>query len=91
MKWTDSFKEAVGLSLQELSGAVEGETLWTSLTHRVAKSRSQLHGMSPIKENPSKSSSHGTWNKIHSHYQVLHGLTPAYSQISSLITLPLTP
>ena len=44
MRWIDPIKEAIGLSLQELSRAVEDRTLWTSLIHRVTRSRSQLDG-----------------------------------------------
>ena len=31
MRWTDSVKEATGVSLQELGRAVEDRTLWTPL------------------------------------------------------------
>lgn len=33
MRWIDFIKEAVGLSLQDPSRAVEGGTLWMSLIH----------------------------------------------------------
>ena len=39
-RWIDSIKKARGMSAQELSRAVEDRTLWTSLIHRVARSRS---------------------------------------------------
>ena len=42
MRRSDSIKKAMGMSLQELSRAVEDRTLWTSLVHSVARSRSQL-------------------------------------------------
>ena len=42
MRWIDSVEEATGVSLQELSRAVEGRTLWTSLIHRATRSQSQL-------------------------------------------------
>lgn len=35
VRWTDSIKEATGMSLQELSRAVGDRTLWPSLIHRV--------------------------------------------------------
>lgn len=44
-RWTDSIKEATGVSLQEPSRAVEDRTLWTSLTHRVVGSQSRLNDM----------------------------------------------
>ena len=44
MRWIDSIEEAIGMSLQELSRAVEDRTLWTSLIHRVARSWRPLHG-----------------------------------------------
>lgn len=42
LRWFDCIKEAIGLSLQELSRAVEDRTLWTSLIHRVARRWSPL-------------------------------------------------
>ena len=44
MRWIESMKEAIGMSIQELSGAVEDRTLWTSLMNRVGRSRSPLSG-----------------------------------------------
>ena len=38
MRWTDSIKEAIGRSLQELSRAVGNRTLWTPLIDRFARS-----------------------------------------------------
>ena len=35
MRWIDSIKEAIGVSLQDLSRAVEDRTWWTSLIHSV--------------------------------------------------------
>ena len=40
MRWIDSIKEAIGMSLQELSRAAEDRASWTSLIHRVTKSQS---------------------------------------------------
>ena len=37
MRWIDSIKEAIGMSLQKLSRAVEDRRLWTSLIHRVTR------------------------------------------------------
>lgn len=42
MRWTDSIREAVGMSLQELRRAAEDRTLCMSLPHRVTRSWSQL-------------------------------------------------
>ena len=42
MRWTDSIKEAIVTSRQELSRAVEHRTLWTSFVHRVSGSQSLL-------------------------------------------------
>ena len=39
LRWIDSIKEAIGMSLQELS-----RTLWTSLIHRISRSQSRLDG-----------------------------------------------
>ena len=38
-------KEAIDLSLQKLSRALEDRTLWTSLIHRVTGSQSQPDSM----------------------------------------------
>ena len=43
--WIGSIKEAEGLSLQELSRAVEDKTVWMSLVHRVARNQHQVNGM----------------------------------------------
>lgn len=43
MKWINSVKEAIGMSQQELSRAVEDRTLWTSPIQ--ARSWRQLNGM----------------------------------------------
>ena len=40
MRWIDSIKEAIGMSLQKLSRTVEYRTLKTSLINRVARSQS---------------------------------------------------
>lgn len=40
MRWVDSKKEATGMSWS----GIENKTLWTSVIHRVARSRSQLKG-----------------------------------------------
>ena len=45
MRWIDSIKEAIGMSPQKLSRAIEDRTLYTSLIFRVIKSQSQLDGM----------------------------------------------
>ena len=45
MRWIASIKEAPGVSLQELSRAVEEKILETSLVHRVTKSWNHLDGM----------------------------------------------
>ena len=37
--WMDSTEDALGASLRELSRAAEDRTVWTSLTHRVARSQ----------------------------------------------------
>ena len=37
MRWTDFIKEATGMSLQELSRAVEDRALWMSLIQRIAR------------------------------------------------------
>ena len=44
MRWTDSMKDAICMSLQELIVALGDKRLWTSLIHRVARSQSQLDG-----------------------------------------------
>lgn len=44
MRWIDFIKVALGLSLHELSRAVEDGTLCASLIHRVTRSRSRLNG-----------------------------------------------
>lgn len=36
MKWFNFIKEAIDVSLQELSQAAKDRTLWTSFIHRVA-------------------------------------------------------
>lgn len=41
----DSTLEAIGISLQELSRAVEHRTLWTSVIHRASRSQSWLDSM----------------------------------------------
>ena len=45
MRGTDSIREAIGLSLQELSRAAEDRTAWMSVFHRVARGQSQLEGV----------------------------------------------
>ena len=45
MRWIDSIQEAIGMSLQELSRAAEDRTLWTSLSHRIARSQTRLNCM----------------------------------------------
>ena len=45
MRWIDSIIDAIVMSVQEPSRAVEDWTLWTSLLHRVSKNQSQLNGM----------------------------------------------
>lgn len=45
MKWIEDVREAIGVSLQELSRALEDRTLWTSLIHRIDRSQSQLNGV----------------------------------------------
>lgn len=44
-RWSDSIKEATGVSPQELSRAVEDRILWTSLIHRAARTHSRFDGM----------------------------------------------
>ena len=43
VRWADSIEETISMSLQELSGAAEDETLWTSLIHRVAGSQVRVN------------------------------------------------
>ena len=45
VRWVDSIKEAIGVSLQELRTAVKDWTSWTALIHRVTRSRSSLDGL----------------------------------------------
>ena len=42
MRWIDSIKEAIGMSLQKLSRAAEDRTLWTSLTSSIARGQGGL-------------------------------------------------
>ena len=44
IRWLNSIKEAIGMSLQELSRAVEDRVLWTLLICGIASSQSQLNG-----------------------------------------------
>ena len=44
-RWIGSIREAVGMSLQALSRAVEDKTLWTSLVRRVTRSWSRFSDM----------------------------------------------
>lgn len=37
LRWINSGKEAIGMSLEELSRAAEDRTLWTPLTHKVTR------------------------------------------------------
>lgn len=46
MRWIGSREEAMGVSLQELSGAVEMGMLWSSLIPTVTRSRSRLNMVS---------------------------------------------
>ena len=39
MRWIDSIKEAIGMSLEELSRAVEDRTLWAALIRQVVRSQ----------------------------------------------------
>lgn len=43
-RWINSLKEATGMSLQELSRAVEDTTWWTSLIHKVTKKLAPTQG-----------------------------------------------
>lgn len=45
MRWIDCMKEVIGMNLQQLSKAIEGRTLWTSLIHTVPKNWSQLNSV----------------------------------------------
>lgn len=40
MRWIDYIKEAIGVSLQQLSRAVEDRTLWTPFIHSVPRGQS---------------------------------------------------
>ena len=44
MRWTDSLKETMGLSLQELSRVDEDRTIWRELIHRVTMTWRQFDG-----------------------------------------------
>ena len=44
MRWLNCTKKAIGVSLKEVSRAIEGRTLWTSLIRRIAKSQKWLDG-----------------------------------------------
>ena len=44
MRWTESLKEPMGLSLEELSKANENKRFWRALIHSVAVSQMQLDG-----------------------------------------------
>lgn len=45
VKWINSMKEFMGMSLQVLKGAVEDRTVCISLLHRVVRTQSKLNGM----------------------------------------------
>lgn len=44
MRWIDSLKEMIGMSLQELSRVAEDRTLWASLIYEVFGSWIELKG-----------------------------------------------
>lgn len=45
MRWIGFMKQAIGMSLQELTRAVEDKTLWISLIHRVTRSQNEFNNM----------------------------------------------
>ena len=43
MSWIDSIKEAIGVSVQELSRAAANRILWASFIHGVIRCQSRLN------------------------------------------------
>lgn len=41
MRWIEFVNETISVSRQELSRAVEGRTVWTSLIHRIDRQESE--------------------------------------------------
>lgn len=65
MKCINSVKEAIGMSPQELSMAVDGRTLWTPLIHITSRSQSQRNTMThEIARHKSNNNVYGMFTKI---------------------------
>lgn len=64
MRWTDSVKEATGMSAQQQSRAGEDRTLWTSLIHRVGHQGWELAQQHVTHTPTSWWGSRGKWTEI---------------------------